>query len=100
MVWGWTKNYDRRTCTYNYKDLKESLPITLSTTLPIAYTYKTLPQILSVVYDWTQGKFTRSSSSLTMKIYQSSHRSIPIGVKALLEADYKAYLDKKKQNDN
>ena len=35
----------------------------------------------------------------TMKKY-TSHRSIPTGVKALLEADYKAYLDKKKHNKN
>ena len=36
LVWGWTKSYHRRTCTYNYKDLKRDLPKTLSETWPIA----------------------------------------------------------------
>lgn len=26
MIWGWAKSYHRRTCSYNYKDLKDRLP--------------------------------------------------------------------------
>ena len=26
MIWGWAKSHHRRTCTYNYKDLKARLP--------------------------------------------------------------------------
>ena len=36
MVWGWAKSYHRRTCTYNYKDLKSELPTTLLETCPVA----------------------------------------------------------------
>ena len=37
MVWGWIKAYHRRTCTYNYNDLKNNLPDTLENKLPLAF---------------------------------------------------------------
>jgi transposase len=37
IIWGWAKSHHRRTCTYNYKDLKDRLPTTLSKTMPLAF---------------------------------------------------------------
>ena len=96
MVWGWTRNYHRRTCTYNYKNLTDTLPITLSTTLPIAYIRRFSRYCLRFMSGYREG-LQGPLLDFTMKKY-TSHRSIPIGIKALLEADYKAYLDKKKHN--
>ena len=33
MIWGWVKKNRRRTCTYNYKDLKDKLPKTFDNLL-------------------------------------------------------------------
>ena len=37
MVWGWTKGYHRRTCTYNFKDLVRELPVTYTKRLPLDF---------------------------------------------------------------
>ena len=34
MIWGWVKNCHRRTCTYNYKDLRDRLIKTFDESLP------------------------------------------------------------------
>ena len=98
MVWGWTKSFHRRTCTYNYKDLKERLPITLSTTLPIANFRLFSRYCLRFMIGYKEG-LQGPLLDFTMKKYKS-HRSIPSGVKTLLEADYKKYLDIKKERKN
>ena len=36
MIWDWTKGHHRRNCSYNYKDLREGLPITFEEIVPIA----------------------------------------------------------------
>ena len=40
MVWGWTKSYHGRFCTYNYKDLKSELPTTCQTDGLLAYSIR------------------------------------------------------------
>ena len=37
MIWGWRKGHHRKNCNYNYKDLKEGLPITFEEIMPIAH---------------------------------------------------------------
>jgi hypothetical protein len=37
MIWAWIKSHHRRTCTYNYNDLKSSLPDTLESKLPLSF---------------------------------------------------------------
>lgn len=40
MIWGWIKSYHRRTCTYNYQDLKDALPDTLLNKMPKSFVRK------------------------------------------------------------
>ena len=35
-VWGWVKSHHRRTCTYNYNDLKSSIDNTMENIIPLA----------------------------------------------------------------
>ena len=37
MIWGWLKSYHRRSCTYNFKHLEETLPVSLEETMPAAF---------------------------------------------------------------
>ena len=37
MIWGWIKSHHRRTCTYNYNDLKNRLPDTVENKLPLSF---------------------------------------------------------------
>ena len=37
MIWGWVKGHHRRTCTYNYADLKKRLPETFLDVIPLAF---------------------------------------------------------------
>jgi hypothetical protein len=94
MVWGWTKSHHRRTCTYNYKDLKRDLPTTLLQTLPLACFRRYFRYCLRFMSGYREG-LEGPLLDYTMKKYRS-HRAIPTGLKTFLEADYKEYLDKKR----
>jgi hypothetical protein len=93
MVWGWTKSYHRRTCTYNYKDLKRDLPTTLLKTLPLECFRRFSRYCLRFMSGYREG-LEGPLLDYTMKKYRS-HRAIPTGLRTFLEADYKEYRDKK-----
>jgi hypothetical protein len=93
MVWGWTKNYHRRKCTYNYKDLKIDLPTTILGTLPIACFRRFSRYCLRFMSGYREG-LEGTLLDYAMKKY-GSHRCVRTGVRVFLEADYKKYNDKK-----
>ena len=37
MIWGWIKSHHRRTCSYNYNDLKNRLPDTVENLIPLSF---------------------------------------------------------------
>ena len=82
MVWGWAKSYHGRTCTYNYKALKDELPTTLLETCPVACFRRFLIYCLRFMSGYREG-LEGSLLDYTMKKYRS-HRCVPTGLKTLL----------------
>ena len=98
MVWGWTKSYHGRLCTYNYKDLKSELPTTLLETLPLACSRRFLRCCLNSMIGYREC-LEGPLLDYTMKKYRS-HRCVPTGLRTFLEADFKEYKDKKRTKSN
>lgn len=78
MIWGWAKSHHRRTCTYNYKDLKERLPMTLLKTMPRAFVRRAARICLRFMSGHRAG-LSGPLLDFTMKKFKS-HRSIPLGI--------------------
>ena len=93
MVWGWAKSHHRRTCTYNYKDLKERLPITLSQTMPLAFVRRASRFCLRFMNGYRAG-LSGPLLDFTMKKYKS-HRSIPPGIVEIVSQQFEEYLTAK-----
>ena len=55
MVWGWTKSYHRRICTYNFKKLEKELPITYDKRLPLDFVQKAFMYCLRFMSGYRQG---------------------------------------------
>jgi transposase len=90
MVWGWTKSHHRRNCTYNYKDLKENLPITLRDLLPIAFVRRFSQHCLRFMSGYRQN-LEGPLLDYVMRKY-TSHRTIPLLVMAELTKEYDKYV--------
>ena len=73
MVWGWTKSHHRTNCTYNYKDLKAELPITLDEKLPIAYVRRAFDHCLRFMNGYHVG-LTGAVLEYAVKKYKSHRR--------------------------
>jgi hypothetical protein len=95
MVRGWVTSYHRRTCTYNYADLKKRLPDTFLTEMPLAFVRRAFRYCFRFMDGYRQG-FDGPLLDFSMKKY-SSHRTIPSGVIKTFELDYAAYLKSKKK---
>jgi hypothetical protein len=93
MIWGWAKSYHRRTCTYNFKDLKTRLPTTLSETMPLAFVRRAARFCFRFMSGYRAG-LDGPLLDFTMKRYKS-HRSIPLGIVDTVTKDFNDYLDAK-----
>jgi hypothetical protein len=89
MIWGWTKAYHRRTCSYNYEDLKERLPITMSETMPLSFVRKASRFCLRFMSGYRE-KLEGPLLDYAMKVYRG-HR-VPVGVTDQLKLKYENYL--------
>mmetsp|Transcript_29755 Transcript_29755/g.28453 ORF Transcript_29755/g.28453 Transcript_29755/m.28453 type:complete len:217 (+) Transcript_29755:164-814(+) len=78
MIWGWCKSHHRRTCTYNYQELKKRLPTTLLKTMPIAFVRRAARFCLRFMSGYRAG-LSGPLLDFTMKKYKS-HRTIPVGI--------------------
>ena len=98
MVWGWIKAYHRRTCTYNYNDLRDNLPDTLENKLPLAFVRRASNHCDRFMSGYTMN-IEGPLLDYAMKRYKS-HRRFPnilINNKdelKQLEKDFVEYCDK------
>ena len=76
MVWGWIKAYHRRTCTYNYNDLKNNLPDTLENKLPLAFVRRASNHCDRFMSGYTIADLEGPMLDFAMKQYKS-HRRFP-----------------------
>lgn len=75
MVWGWVKSHHRRTCTYNYTDLKANIGNTLLQLLPLSFVRRVARHCLRFMDGYRKG-FTGQLLAFCVKKYKS-HRRIP-----------------------
>ena len=92
MIWGWTKGHHRRNCTYNYKDLKEGLPITFEEIMPIAYVRRAFDHCLRFMAGYRVG-LTGVVLEYAIKKYKS-HRRLSSSIN--LESIENEYITNKK----
>ena len=93
MIWGWVKGHHRRTCTYNYEDLKKRLPETFIDVISLAV----IRRAARYCFRFMDGYSTGLDGPLldySMKKY-SSHRTTPSGIIESLDLEYAAHLEKK-----
>ena len=90
MVWGWVKSHHRRTCTYNYKDLKDRLPKTFDDLLDVSFVRKVFQHCLRFMSGYRQN-LEGPLLDYAMRKY-TSHRVVPIGVAEELSKEYAAFL--------
>ena len=90
MIWGWAKGYHRRTCTCNYKDLKERLPKTFDDLLPLPFVGKVFQHCLRFMSGYRQN-LEGPLVDYAMRKY-TSHRTVPLGISEELAVEYDKYL--------
>ena len=93
MVWGWTKSYHRRNCTYNFKDLQRELPITYTQRLPLDFVQKAFMYCLRFMSGYREG-LVGPELDYAVKKYRG-HRCIPVGQKELIKQAFGAKCEKK-----
>jgi hypothetical protein len=75
MVWGWLKPYHRRSCTYNYKHLEESLPVSIEEAMPVAFVRRAFRHCMRFMTGYREG-LTGPLLEFAVQKY-ASHRAIP-----------------------
>lgn len=94
MIWGWIKAYHRKMCTYNYNDLKNSLPHTVQVLLPISTVRKVARHCFRFMDGYRKG-LTGPLLDFQVKQYRS-HRCIPDRVTVeVARMEFEADLEKK-----
>jgi hypothetical protein len=78
MIWAWLKNYHRRECTYNFKDLENGLPDTIENKLPVSFVRRTQNRCLRYMQGYREGLIGRELEKV-VKNY-SSHRKVNMTV--------------------
>ena len=90
MIWGWAKSHHRRTCTYNYKDLKARLSETFDDLLPVGLVRKFLQHWLRFMSGYRQN-LEGPLLDYAMRKY-TSHCVVPRGLAEELSLEYDKYL--------
>ena len=88
LVWGWIKSYHRNNCSYNYKDLKCGLPLTLDEILPIAFVRRAFNHCLRFMAGYRVG-LTGAVLEYSVKKYKSHRRLSACINLATLDLEYK-----------
>ena len=92
MVWGWSKSYHRNICSYNYKDLKCGLPLTLDEKIPIAFVRRVFNHSLRFMAGYRVG-LTGAVLEYAVKKYKSHRRLSACINLATLDMKYKTKKD-------
>lgn len=91
MIWGWLKSYHRRSCTYNFKHLEETLPVSIDETMPIAFVRRASRHCMRFMTGYREG-LTGPLLQFAVQKYKS-HRAIPAFV---IDGISKEYNDRKR----
>ena len=93
MIWGWIKSHHRRTCTYNYNDLKSSLPDTLENKLPLCFIRKASRSCERFMTGYKLG-LDGPLLDFAMRKFRG-HRSIPSEMKDDIRREFKEQEENK-----
>jgi hypothetical protein len=78
MVWAYLKGYLRRNCSYNFNDLKNSIPTVLENHIPLSFVRRVARHCYRTMDAYRQG-LDGLLLDYALKVYKS-HRRIPLGV--------------------
>jgi hypothetical protein len=92
MIWGWLKAYHRRTCSYNYNDLKNNLPDTVENKLPLAFIRRASRSCERFMTGYQIG-LEGPLLDYAMKKY-CGHRAIPPEMTEQIRGDFKLKQEK------
>jgi hypothetical protein len=95
QIWGWLKSYHRQHCKYNYKDLKDNLPLTISDKLSLSYVQKVYRSAFRFMTGYRLG-MKGPLLDFAMKKY-SGHRVIPSGLIAEINSQFDKWTQSKKR---
>jgi hypothetical protein len=90
---GLVKSHHRKTCTYNYKDLKDRLPTVLSKKMPLDFVRRAARFCLRFMSGYRACP-SRPLLDFTMKKYKN-HRSIPSGIIDTVTKQFDEHLEAK-----
>ena len=96
MIWAWTKSFHRKTCTYNYPDLKKELPNTMLHKIPLSFIRRVsnhCDRFMSIYRLRIEGPL----ADYAMKIYRS-HRCVTLEIIKSLDSDFELYTKNKESN--
>ena len=82
LVWGWIKCHHRRTCTYNYADLKSELPNTMEKLIPLPTIQRYMRYCFRFMSGYRSG-LTGLLLDYSVKKYKG-HRAIPANIRTVL----------------
>ena len=88
MVWGWLKSYHRRSCTYSFKHLEETLPVTIEETMPVAFVRRTFQHCFRFMSGYRVG-LTGAYLEFAVKKF-TSHRAIPAASLAIIKEEFES----------
>ena len=75
MIWDWLKSYHRRSCTYNFKHLEETLPVTIEEIIPVAFVRRAFRHCMRFMTGYREG-LTGPLLEFAVQKYKS-YRAIP-----------------------
>ena len=82
LVWGWIKAHHRRTCTYNFNDLRAGLPDTMELHIPLITVQRYYRYCFRFMSGYRSG-LTGVLLAYSVKKYKG-HRTIPANIRHLL----------------
>jgi hypothetical protein len=86
LLWGWTKQYHRKTCTYNFQHLYDGLPNTYEHVIPQTYVRRAFRYVCRFMDGYRQN-LSGPLLAYTVKKYKS-HRTIPANVIDLVQREF------------
>ena len=93
MIWAYLKAYLRRHCSYNFDDLRKSIPITLLTKIPLAFIRRAARHCFRAMDVYRHG-FDGPLLDYALKVYKS-HRRIPASALSQIRVDFETKQSRK-----
>jgi hypothetical protein len=93
MIWGWLKSYHRRTCTYNYTDLRSELSLTIENRIPLSFIRKAQRKSFRYMSAYRLPGLQGAMLEYAVKKF-SSHRTVPPDMMREIQEGFSEYLRK------